>query len=1028
MLKRSSVFLLCVFFLCSAQGGLGLDVQSQTLLIDKLSAVALRLPDQDASKGKILLRLADLHSERGRALAKKDLESNCTQCTGGQDDRKRALDYYQMALPKLTGATKKRVQTQVGHLYELLGQTNEAQRFYTQVVNQGGRSAGDTSAPGASRNSSGVGVGDEINGGASRSEGTSEAHFSLAEIYFKKNQFAKAKKAYEQSLAEKSFTRRGLANYRIAWCDYNQGQIPAALRRLEKILTSDQLLTRGGESLINKDEDFQGEVAKDYTVFVSHKGTISAADIQKVADLSPQSTRLENVTFLAKELERLGQVDGAIAAWKQLIPQTSQPVDRVEALVYLGGVQLQAKRYDETLDSFKAALSNYKAMGDCSSDQCSELISRMRQIVLDWNRMEKTSPSDNLVQAYSAYVAFAPQDHEALRLGIQVALQRKDYSLAKQWNQNLIQQLGEGKNSKALLRAIEIAELSGDKSALEQAQRFYVTRVPAGEKSAEVLYNLAHLEYDKKNYEPAFTQFNNLVEQQGVSQKLALQSAELALDSLVLLKDDVRIEKYAQAYGSRFPAQAARFQKMSRQAILSQAAGLAQLASSSSSSSSVGQSSSQGEGASKRALSQAWDTLERFQSERASVSEKTSYLKNKVILARKLGRYDDLLTGVNELLSLKSLSPEDRRFAHENKVYVSELKLDFKSALTSYKTINQGKWIELARLSDLAESNSRPYYLRFLRNQPKPAMARGVCGQLIKKSSIYDPELKVCYSFLKEQPQYFSELFLSSFSKDGQFEKGLAFLRKNGLLKTPAAGILLREQKFRSIQPHLNRLVGHKLSVNPQNVGASIQRRNQLLSSFEQKIAPLVESGDWSLQVFLLSHLRTEQLRFYNELIQLPPPEGLSPEEQQQYVTLLGGQAQPFKSKADQLELKLNEISRSPWGLDGLLADYHNGEGKVQELLAGHIAKVQSVVSAELSEQIFTVPRKEIQGAVPSLAQLEQARQKVQARPYDRSALAQLLKLEKGRGYNPIVQYLQSRMAQSGTGRPQVGSSQWGQN
>jgi len=420
---KYAVPILCSLLLLSPAlwGQQGLSVQSQTLIINKLSNVALKLPDNDPSKARVLLRLADLHSERGRSLAKKDLEDNCIQCTEGQSDRQQALEYYEMALPSLSAASKKRVQTQVGHLYELLGKTGEAERFYTQVVSEKGASSG---------------------GG--------EAQFSLAEIHFKKNQYAKAKSSYEKSLVEKGFRRRGLANYRIAWCDYNLGQINPALSRLEKILSSDALLNRGVETLTNKDEDFQAEVAKDYTVFVSHKEQITKNDIQKVHDLSPKESRLENVTFLAKELERLGQVDGAIAAWGQLIPQTSNPSDRVEALVYLGGVQLKAKKYDQTLNSFKKAMSNYKAMGPCATDQCSELIKRMRQIVLDWNRIEAKNPSENLIEAYSAYIVFAPKDQEALRLGVQAAVQSKKFKLAQGWNQKLILLLGSGKNEKAL--------------------------------------------------------------------------------------------------------------------------------------------------------------------------------------------------------------------------------------------------------------------------------------------------------------------------------------------------------------------------------------------------------------------------------------------------------------------------------------------------------------------------------------------------------------------------------------------------
>jgi hypothetical protein len=93
------------------------DPKTRDLLIEKLTQVYLNLAPSDAAKVGITLRLADLHAERARLDAMKDLESGCTVCEAGKADRKKALSYYQEVLPKVPESSLGKVMAQVGHLY-----------------------------------------------------------------------------------------------------------------------------------------------------------------------------------------------------------------------------------------------------------------------------------------------------------------------------------------------------------------------------------------------------------------------------------------------------------------------------------------------------------------------------------------------------------------------------------------------------------------------------------------------------------------------------------------------------------------------------------------------------------------------------------------------------------------------------------------------------------------------------------------------------------------------------------------------
>ena len=95
-----------VLLMAPSYGVAGTAGKMESLLIDKLTKVFLKLPEGSPTKSKLTLRLADLHAERGRLLAKEDLENGCVECTAGKEDRKQALEYYQYVLQGLQGERK----------------------------------------------------------------------------------------------------------------------------------------------------------------------------------------------------------------------------------------------------------------------------------------------------------------------------------------------------------------------------------------------------------------------------------------------------------------------------------------------------------------------------------------------------------------------------------------------------------------------------------------------------------------------------------------------------------------------------------------------------------------------------------------------------------------------------------------------------------------------------------------------------------------------------------------------------------
>ncbi len=165
-----------VFMLFMASQSLFAQDANQSLLISKLEKVTQSLADKDESKVSITLRLADLYSERARRDSMNEIEKGCVdKCVAGTADRTKALRLYTDILPRVPEVNKSKVIVQIGHLFQLNGQEDKALSFYSKVLD--GSGAGNMS-----------------------SDLKSEAHLSLAEIYFKRRDYKKASVHYQTIL------------------------------------------------------------------------------------------------------------------------------------------------------------------------------------------------------------------------------------------------------------------------------------------------------------------------------------------------------------------------------------------------------------------------------------------------------------------------------------------------------------------------------------------------------------------------------------------------------------------------------------------------------------------------------------------------------------------------------------------------------------------------------------------------------------------------------------------------------------
>ncbi len=995
--------LLIVLLLASQAAWANTDADTKTLLIKKLTRVQLNLAPNDASKIPITLRLADLHAERGRIEAMAELDKGCTVCEKGREDRLKAIEYYEEVLPKLNATKMGTVLAQLGHLYQLVGEKQKALQTYKNIIAKNTNEAA-----------------------------LSEAHLSLGEIYFRQNNYEQALTHYNAVMGFSGSKNKGLAAFRKAWAHFNLGQIDMGIAGLRKVLSSPALLTRSGEAgVVNVDKQFQEEVSRDFATFLSRK-PVTMETINELFQRSPESTRQANLAYLAKELERLGKKPSAIMVWRQVLERESIPKKRMEGLILLSNMLRETGQKEQSIQDYKMALRLWPSITECKTNledpNCKEFKSRLRKYILDWNRQEKKNPSEELYSAYKEYLKFFGDQRDMNVWAAQVARKHSKYDDSIAYYQAGAKlarmELEEAKELKKqkelrdlietlLLSQIEVAELSKNKALLVRVYDHYLETSPNKKKVVEVRYQKARLYYDEEDYQKAAPALREIALLESGPQNVKQQAAELALDALVILKDDTRLENWAVEFAGRFPTKAAEFNKIARTSILNQAAQLASQTKASADTTATATPATQtGDLA-------AWETLQRMNLQGASVDERISYLKNKLVLAERLKKFGVARRTVGELLAIKTLKPEDREYALTRKAWLAEMVLDFDTALTVTKALKlkemtpAARQLRLAMFADLSGKNAEPFLKTFLKIEKEGEKALATVTRLVRESKTPEKTLKSYRKVLSKNPKLYSQMVLEIYAKDPQIKKAKVWL-KDPLLKGTVTEVIMKRHIFGSrFEGQAKKLQAHKLDDRSQNrMARSLKRRLQLIEKFEKLVGEAVAMGDWTSQILALNVLADESERFYNEILSLPIPEGLTPEQQQEYMGLLSQQAAPHQLKANDVRAKLNEFWTNTAAIDQKIKDVEESSGDIRALAQGDLERVVGLAPDEVKTRFqAAIDMKDPVKQTPDLKLLETARQNVRENPESYSHINSLVELEKQMGNGAMVSYLEARLS-----------------
>ncbi|MCM2282877.1 MAG: hypothetical protein NDI61_13640, partial [Bdellovibrionaceae bacterium] len=748
--------------------------------------------------------------------------------------------------------------------------------------------------------------------------------------------------------------------------------------------------------------------------------------------LSPEAAKVSNIAYLAAELERVGQAATSVEVWRLVEQRQSRPAARLESQVHLAQLEMNLGRRADALKDFEAAIGLWSTMDGCQEANCAELKSRMRKFIVEWNRVEKKDPPAELFATYEAYLKTFPQEFDMRLWAAQVATQLKAYDRSMSLYDEAIRglaaaiqpgrangsALAEGKAmlEAATLGAVETAELSQKPEHLDRGYGLYLEHSPERKKVVEVRYQKAHLLYEKGDYNAAAVALRDVaMSNEAGSPEVKVQAAELALDSLVLVKNDTLIETWAREFADRLPGKRDEFLKLARTSVFNQVA------------TGTDKSTDKSTGTAQEDLAQAWVVLARFPVSEATPAEQATYWKNRLVLAEKMGKFADAREAAEALYQAPQASDADRQYALSRKAWLAELVLDFDGALTATEKMpaaafdkQDQRWLKLALYADLAAKDSKPFLEKYLKDSSDAESRRVIAARLVRESGSPLKELEKQKSVLLGDAELYARLVLEVFAQTQNFDLLRQAVKQAGVEKSVSGRVIGRELVLNEFQTIQGKLSASQLNAETQKkLASSIKSRMSLLEQLEKLATRAVQLQDWTAQLVTLDRLARESERFYQEILALPVPAGLSGEDEQQYLALLSQQASPHQVRAQDVGRKVAEFWANETAIPQLKASLAAEHGPLRKVLAQELALVQATAPDAKKSDLQSLlalseTRTEASPDRPTRELLEAARRSVRENPMHRQAVSRLLELERQAGREVMATYLETRLSTLG--------------
>ncbi len=983
-------------------------------LIEKLDYLNRTLPKDHKARHPLLLRQAHILSLRAEELFIKAERENCSSC--GKKARllaQRSLSAYQ-AIDALLSARHPILHAKSlfkqAYLHRLLSERSLSAAKLRQIA---GKKKIDPLL-------------------------MARAWFNLGEIHFEMYDYKKSLHAFKEALKRGHSPWRLKAIYRKIWSLSNLSLYDQSVNELEAFLKSD-LYSDPSLSLSDQKlkQKLEGELIALY-----HYAPVTDRRLAFLYNFSKHNQKKntpaeknKRLFDLAKALNRIGRRSASNRVWLLYLSKISAVEERLKADYFMVDNDLNMSKINLLRDTgpkierIFAGQAKVKISESFKQELKAQAKRFFNQIYPQASSLSE-SQTQRLLDLQERYNFIYPGDGDVLSRSAVLAQNLNQYALAQNLFQKAVLHLrsdGDTAERTAKIREnmsllqIEMAELSGSPAKQLSAYDFYIKHGANESWVYKAKYQKAYISYKNKEYKKAAENFKNLALSQLKAnpskelRQLCLKSAHLSLSALSRMgQQEEELVRWAGRFMREFPQNRGEFIRIYHTALLNTVKKLV---------SNKDFSHRPIQASSDKHILKAWKTLNLVSVKEATKAEALAYHLNRLLLAKELLKFESMDQSIRDLLTAKNLKKEDQKTALTWKLWLADLRFDFKEALRIVKILqaddqSEERLLRLAHLAKLSGESPIPYYKSFIEKFPRSQSAISVLTSMVEAGSGGNKKniLKKYAKLFKSQPDTLAYLILQT--DQGRLDEkfiqpfvSLEFMRGSSL-----ASFMRRKQIIESFEKDLIPVSHYSLPAGASDykLRRAIKNYSHKIEQFSRRAEKALSTRDWTARVFIASHWKRETARFYNSIKGLSLPKGLTEEEKKEYIKLLHKRLAPYQEQISRLENEINSL----WSRD-FLASY---EKNIQQ---------NSVFSAPLKwemEKLLAVSKKEnkrqlkllllsLKTSAPAQKTVKQDNNQIQflykalqKNPFDKKSLVKLLELEKTRNNEVLSYYLVNRI------------------
>ncbi len=418
-----------------------------------------------------------------------------------------------------------------------------------------------------------------------------DAFVQIGEFYFDENNAYKALNAYQQATRYTDSPQYAFANYKLAWCYYNVGEMGKAIETMKGVVQFSMTASEG--SAEQKRVMLQEEALKDLVRFFADAGSMDEAEAY--------FTKLGRKELIGSMMKRLasmyfeqGKFEEAIRTYRRLIGQDPQSPDApeyqneiIQAYQKMGlkteveqEIEKLRRNYGKTSAWAKANSANQDAIREARDF----LEKNLRAVAVNYhNEARKLGTGGRAVEsyefagrAYAVYLDEFPDGKYAYQMRYEygeLLYKLKRYAESYDQYMAVVKIDPKGKESifcarSAVYAAAELIKeekaagkvVSGNKENKSQqlplsdwetkkltALDQFSTNYPDHKDTKGMIYEAGYLYYDKNRFKDASDRFRIVISMDPQS-KQAMLAANLIVDSFALVEDYGNLKEVSKAF------------------------------------------------------------------------------------------------------------------------------------------------------------------------------------------------------------------------------------------------------------------------------------------------------------------------------------------------------------------------------------------------------------------------------------------------------------------------------------------------